>query len=331
MIPLESNAKRVQTCLFVSVVLVFAFLSGTASAQIKLTDNLSLSGFLDKSVVVEDDGNDKTASLSFDQLEVDFHYNYGSVTARADIDSTGEDGDIILEQGFVTYTFPEDTISGLSITAGRFLSSLGWETAEPTGLFQFSFSEGIPYPAYQNGVAIGISPVKEVGIYAAVLSGAWDVNDTDVEDPGFEAQLSLMPVEQLTAKVGFALDDTGAENKRSELNAWVSFAEGPLTLAGEIDILSNWPSVDATGAAVVRDSGMHFLGMANLSLEDTISAPVGLTVRFSGIDLDEEETSTEITVSPSYTATDNWLLLAEFKRLIDKEVTIFAVESLFTF
>lgn len=251
----KSNAKGVQTCLSVSVVMVFVFLFGTAFAEIKLTDNLSVSGFLDMSAVVTDDGNNTTASMSFDQLEVDFHYTYGSVTARADIDTTGgfshptepigQSQDVILEQGFVTYTFPEDTLSGLSITAGRFLSSFGFETAEPTGLFQFSFSEGIPYPAYQNGVAIGLSPTKEFGIYAAVLSGVWDVNDTDVKVPGdydlgFEGQLSLMPVEQLTAKVGFAFEDievAGKEETRSELNAWVSFTQGALTLAGEIDLL----------------------------------------------------------------------------------------------
>ena len=341
MIPFKSKARVVQTCLVALVVLALSFSFGTASAEIKLTDNLSISGFLDMSSVITDDGDDKTASLSFDQFELDFHFNSGSVTARVDIDSTGsfshpaagigQSQDVVLEQGFVTYTFSKDVLPGASITAGRFLSSFGFETAEPTGLYQFSFSEGIPYPAYQNGVAVSVKPTKEVGIYVALLSGVWDVNDTDLEDPGFEAQLSLMPVEQVTAKVGFAIDDTGADDKRSELNAWVSFSQGPLTLAGEIDILNNWPSVDVTGNPVVRDNGLHFLGLVNLSLEDALSAPLALTVRFSGIDLHEEEISKEITVSPSFSATDNWLLLAEFKRLIDKEETIFAVKSLFTF
>ena len=90
--------------------------------------------------------------------------------------------------------------------------------------------------------------------------------------------------------------------------------------------------------------------MANVSLEDMIGAPVGVTLRFSGINLnegDEEDghshaapaadeeaessTSTEFTLSPSYSVTDNWLILAEFKRRIDAEETIIALESLFTF
>ncbi|MCZ6678018.1 MAG: outer membrane beta-barrel protein [Candidatus Poribacteria bacterium] len=338
MIPFKLNTKiPVAFFILIGSILVLS----SASAEIKLTDNLSVSGFLDMSSVIEDDGEDTTIGLSFDQLELDFHLNYGSVTARVDIDSTGgfehpslagvgQTQDVTLEQGYVTYTLPKDVLPGASITAGRFLSTFGFETAEPTGLYQFSFSEGIPYPAYQNGVAINLAPTKQFGIYAAVLSGVWDVNDTDLENPGFETQVSLMPVKQLTAKVGFAVDDTGGDENRSELNAWVQFSQGPLTLAGEIDLLNNWPS-EENGLPVVRDSGIHFLGMANVSLADVISAPVGLTVRFSGIDLEDEETSTEITVSPSFNPVENWTLLAEFKRLIDKEVTQFAVKSLLTF
>jgi hypothetical protein len=210
----------------------------------------------------------------------------------------------------------------VSITAGRFLSSLGFEAAEPTGLYQYSFSEGIPYPGYQNGVALNVSPIKEAGLYVAFLSSVWDVNETDAGTPGIEAQLALTPIEQITAKVGYALDAMD-DYTQTELNAWLSFAQGPLTLAGEIDLLGNW---GADG-----NNGMHFLGMANVSLADIISAPIGVTLRFSGISLDDSDTSTAFTFSPSYSATDNWLLLAEFKQRLDAEETIIAVESLFTF
>ena len=305
------------TLLFV----VLALVTGNLSAEIKLTDNLSMSGFLDMSTVTTM-GDETEVGLSFDQFELDFHLDYGSVTGRVDVDSTDAEQGIKLEQGFVTYMLPEDVISGVSITAGRFLSSFGFEAAEPTGLYQYSFSEGIPYPGYQNGVAVNVNPVKEIGIYVALLSGVWDVNDTDVKSPGVEVQLSLTPTEQITAKVGYAMDKMD-DYSQSELNAWAQFAQGPFTLAGEIDLLQNW---GADG-----NNGIHFLGLASVSLEDAISAPVGVTVRFSGIRLDDADSSTEFTFSPSYTATDNWLLLAEFKRRIDAEETIIAAESLFTF
>ena len=321
MILARLNTRGIQSSLCVFVMLMLTFVLSSASAEIKLNDNLSVSGFLDMSTVTTM-GDETETSLSFDQFEMDFHLNYGSVTGQVDIDSTDPDQGIKLEQGFVTYTAPKDMLPGVSITAGRFLSALGFEAAEPTGLYQYSFSEGIPYPGYQNGVALNVKPVKEAGLYVAFLSSVWDVNETDAGTPGIEAQLALTPIEQITAKVGYALDAMD-DYTQTELNAWLSFTQGPLTLAGEIDLLGNW---GADG-----NNGMHFLGMANVSLADIISAPIGVTLRFSGITLDDSDTSTEFTFSPSYTATDNWLLLAEFKQRLDAEETIIAVESLFTF
>ena len=321
MILRKLNSRDVRSYLCVFAMLTLTLMLGSAAAEIKLNDNLSVSGFLDMSSVTTM-GDETETGLSFDQFEMDFHLNYGSVTGQVDIDSTDDFQGIKLEQGFVTYTAPKDMLPGVSITAGRFLSSLGFEAAEPTGLYQYSFSEGIPYPGYQNGVAINVKPMKEAGLYVSFVSSVWDVNETDAGTPGMEAQLALTPIEQITAKVGYALDAMD-DYTQTELNAWVSFAQGPLTLAGEIDLLGNW---GADG-----NSGMHFLGMANVSLADIISVPVAATVRFSGIDTDNEGTSTEFTFSPSYTATDNWLLLAEFKQRLDAEETIIAVESLFTF
>jgi len=316
---LKARGIQLSFCLFAMLALTFAL--GSVSAEIKLNDNLAISGFLDMSTVTTM-GDETETSLSFDQFEMDFHLNYGSVTGQVDIDSTDPDQGIKLEQGFVTYTAPKDMLPGVSITAGRFLSSLGFEAAEPTGLYQYSFSEGIPYPGYQNGVAVNVKPMKEAGLYVAFLSSVWDANETDAGTPGIEAQLALTPIEQITAKVGYALDAMD-DYTQTELNAWLSFAQGPLTLAGEIDLLGNWGEEG--------NSGMHFLGMANVSLADIISAPVGVTLRFSGITTDNEDTSTEFTFSPSYSATDNWLLLAEFKQRLDAEETIIAFESLFTY
>ena len=322
MILSNSRLKGAQWYLCAAVLLAFVCALGSVSAEIKLTDSLSVSGFLDMSSTTTSGGDETAIGLSFDQFELDFKIEQGSVTGYVDIDSTAAEGGIKLEQGYVSYALPESTVSGVSIKAGRFLSAMGFEAAEPTGLFQYSFSEGIPYPGYQNGIGIDVSPAKQVGIYVALLSGVWDANDTDVKNPGIEAQVALTPMEQLTAKLGYAMDKM-EDYSQSELNAWVQFAQGPLTLAGEVDMLSNW---GADGK-----NGMHFLGMANVSLADMISAPVAVTLRFSGISLDDEDSSSEFTLSPSYTATDNWLLLAEFKQRLDAEETIIAVESLFTF
>jgi hypothetical protein len=280
-------------------------------AQIKITDNLTVTGFLDMSTTYN--SASKSNSLSFDQFEVDFIYDYGNgVAAQADINSLGG-GSVDLEQAFVTYTSP----GGFSLTGGKFLSCSGWETAEPTGLYQYSYSATLVYGGYQNGVAAGFGNDK-VGFYGAVVSSVWDGTDTSFDNLGFEAQVSFMPIEGITAKVAYLFEDMGAFNQ-SLINAWGMYAKGPLTLAAEYNHLLDW---GAKG-----NNGYGWILMGNMGL----SEKVGATIRYSGLDTDSTTKFTEITFSPSYTITDNLGVLAEIRRDIDAKVNTFAFESIFSF
>lgn len=329
--------KQLRESFFLGIFLCFAvcILSLTAAA-LEINDNFSIDGFLDMSAgatIGEDDEGDTdiSAFAGYDQLEVDFKFNFGELSAQADIN--GNDT-ITLEQAFISYALSDM----VSITTGRFLSCIGFEAAEPTDMFQYSYSTGIPYPGYQNGVALSISPSDMIGVYASVVSGVWDSSDTDLSNPGFEAQVSIMPIEGLTAKVGFAgdiIEEAHAEEAgkahdhdhdedetfmKSEINAWVMYTTGSITVAGEVDILSNW---GASG-----HGGLHFLGMANVGLTDEIA----VTARFSGIQMDDEDTLTSVTVSPSYAINDNWGALLEVKQhLSEGGGTEIAVETIMTF
>jgi hypothetical protein len=329
--------KQLRESFFLGIFSCFAvcILSLTAAA-LEINDNFSIDGFLDMSAgatIGEDDEGDTdiSAFAGYDQLEVDFKFNFGELSAQADIN--GNDT-ITLEQAFISYALSDM----VSITTGRFLSCIGFEAAEPTDMFQYSYSTGIPYPGYQNGVALSISPSDMIGVYASVVSGVWDSSDTDLSNPGFEAQVSIMPIEGLTAKVGFAgdiIEEAHAEEAgkahdhdhdedetfmKSEINAWVMYTTGSITVAGEVDILSNW---GASG-----HGGLHFLGMANVGLTDEIA----VTARFSGIQMDDEDTLTSVTVSPSYAINDNWGALLEVKQhLSEGGGTEIAVETIMTF
>jgi hypothetical protein len=297
-------------------------LVGLARAEISVTDSLSVEGFIDMSLFVgEDADGDRTINSALDQMELDFNLDFGEVTARIDIGS--QSTVVETEQAYVSYA-PEDMSDiGLTITVGRFLSTLGWEAAEPTGLYQYSVSAGIPYPGYQNGVSVRVSPSDKVGVYVAAMPSAWDVTETDWETPSVEGQVSLMPTAEVTAKVGFAAEDMGDEYK-SELNAWASYAKDALTLAVEVDVLSNW-AVDADGTET--ESALHYLGMANYGLTDKIA----VTGRYSAFDGDITGMNSEFAVSPSYVISDNWGVLAEVRYNIDAETTEIAVEQIFTF
>ena len=304
------------------------FVAQTVSAEVKF------SGFVDMSVF-SDDGN---ASMSLDQFELDVATDLGGgISMRADVNALGPTSPVELEQAFIAY----DTGEGLALTVGKFLSCTGFEAAEPTGLYQYSYSATLVYGGYQNGVAASYGSDK-FGLYGAVVSSVWDGAKTDFagDDFGIEVQATLTPVSGLTAKAALAWED-GFEHAtqpepfaRALLNIWAAYATGPLTLAVELNGLGNWEGGDGD---MLYESGAGLLAMANYGLSDK----VGVTGRISGMTLTDavvEDAADyeigEFTIAPSYAVSDNWSLIGEVKRLTVGDadaVTQIALESLLTF
>ena len=333
-----SNKERKLSLCLVTLVLILSSWS-ISNAQVKLTDNLSLSGFLDMSAgtsIVEDE--DIEANASFDQFELDFHFANDKVSARVDVDSTSATSDasllIGLEQAHVSYAFSDK----LSVTAGRFLSCIGFEAAEPTDMYQYSWSQGIPYPGYQDGVAINFTLNDQVGIYASMVESVWgNPMSSSLNLPSFEAQVALTPIDKLTTKIGFAGDvlsnGAGTEYLQSEVNAWAQFdVADNFFVAAEFDLLGNWDAIAKDGNLRPEgDSGMHFLGMANYGLTDKVA----VTARFSGYKVGDGDLETEVTLSPSYTFTDSWGGLVELRQTLadanGNSRTDIAIETIYTF
>lgn len=312
-------------------------------AELKVNDNLSVSGFLDMSMsggLDSADGADPTLSASFDQLELDFMWKFGEkVSARADINahpgtanthlnaSTGMAVDF--EQGFVTAK-----LGSVSLSTGRFLSSSGFEAAEPTGLFQYSTSKTLVYGGYQNGVNFSWSSPM-VGLYAAVVSDLWASMETEImKTPGVEAQVALTPAEGVTAKAAVlwqtydnTVDSTRADDESQGLvNVWGQYAKGAITAAAEYNMLMSWMP-DATAPTVNDESGHGWLVMANYKFTDLFA----LTLRHSGIIMGDADPNMEVTVSPSLLLSPNWLALAEYRMDFTDGINKWAVESLFSF
>ena len=347
----SKKSRKLSLCL-VSLVLILSSLS-ISHAQIKLTDNLSLSGFLDMSAgtsLIED--ADIEANASFDQLELDFHFANDKVSARVDIDSTSAASAVALddkyqfkgasevsrliglEQAHVSYAFSDK----FSITAGRFLSCIGFEAAEPADMYQYSWSQGIPYPGYQDGVAINFTLNDQVGIYASMVESVWgNPMSSSLNLPSFEAQVALTPIDKLTTKIGFAGDvlsnGEGTQYLQSEMNAWAQFdVADNFFVAAEFDLLGNWDAIAKDGNLRPEgDSGMHFLGMANYGLTDKVA----VTARFSGYKVGDGDLETEVTLSPSYTFTDSWGGLVELRQTLadadGNSRTDIALETIYTF
>jgi len=305
-----------------------------AYADIELGNGISITGFLDMSYSsVDPDGGSSTESIGIDQFETDFKYAGSSgVSAQVDIEYgegfDGSDDETFVEQAFITKAFTEQ----LSVKAGRFLSYTGWETEEPTGLFQYSGAGYAKYfyGFYQNGVSAYYNGGKFAVMGSAVTSAfnPLDRNSTDgVDDKkGYEFGVALMPVEGLTAKAFYISD---GDTDTDIINVWASYAVAGFTFAGEYNTVEYGDS-----SAVVDGDGDGYLLMANYA-----KGPYGFTVRYHDFEIESAAGATvddgsAITLSPSYKVGGNLLLVGEYR--MDESDTngdsdTFALEALFTF
>lgn len=300
-----------------------------AHAEIELGNGFSVSGFIDMSYTnFSPDAGSSVESIGIDQVETNFMYAGSSgVSAQVDIEYgegfDGSDDETFVEQAFVTKAFTDQ----FSVKAGRFLSYSGWETEEPTGLFQFSGTGYAPffYGFYQNGVSAYFDG-GSFAVMGSVVTSAFNPLDRNsvegVDDEmGYELGVALMPVEGLTAKAFYISDQ---DTDTDIVNAWVSYAVAGFTFAGEY----NTADYGAAG------EGDGYLLMANYA-----TGPYGFTVRYHDFDIEDTlgaitTNGSAITLSPSYKIGANLLLVAEYR--MDESDTagdsdLFALEALFTF
>lgn len=230
--------------------------------------------------------------------------------------------DTFVEQAFITKKFNDQ----FSVKAGRFLSYSGWETEEPTGLFQYSGVGYAPffYGYYQQGVSAHYDGGK-FAIMGSVVNDAFGYAggplESDTDNLGYELGLALKPVEGLTAKLFYISDE---KTDRDVINFWASYATGGFTFAGEY----NTADYGAAG------EGDGFLLMANYA-----SGPYGITLRYHDWDIENGAGASinkvkGFTLSPSYKAGDNLLLVAEFRTddiAGGSNANSFALEALFMF
>ena len=111
------------------------FGASVATADISLSDNLTLSGFVDASYSNSDDGTTNNESIGLDQVEVDFAFSGESVSAEVHLDSLWTVTTFDLEQALLTTTSATESLYQVvrcSISSVSSLTSLQVATKAPT-------------------------------------------------------------------------------------------------------------------------------------------------------------------------------------------------------
>jgi hypothetical protein len=326
-----------------------AIASPATYAEFELAPGLTMTGFMDMSAsYVEYDpaGGDSSSESSsgLDQFEINLMYDFGKgLSAVVDleyqdngaVDSNGEPvgEETHVEQAYINYAIDDNW----SLKAGRFLSYSGWETEDPTGLFQYSGTGYAKYfyGAYQQGASVkygsdmfdaALSVVNDLG----TLTG--DTRDTS--NPATEIMLAVRPLDGLTAKA-FIMNDTNEDNGEDieSINVWASYVVAGWTFAAEANASEN--SYAAVGIAGAEAEAEGYLLMANYAWDK-----FGVTLRYHGSEVETEagvtvEDITGITLAPSYQVHENLLLIFEVRTdeedVSGDEYESVAFEALLTF
>ena len=298
------------------------FGASAANADIALTDNLTLSGYVDGSYSHNDSDNnaDDSENLGLDVVEVDFAFSYDKFSAQVHLDNGAANDTLRVEQAFGSYNLG----NGLSLSAGRMNNTLGFEADEYPDMYQNSYAYGLGTlnGQYSDGVRASYSS----DAFALSLSGyekLWAANKTSVSDIDFayEAQLVFTGVENLTVAIGYSEDDNSLATEIGEaFNVWAQYEKGQFKVAGEYS--------DLTSAAGDKSDAWLILGNYAFSEKGAI------TLRYSEVDgngaiVDEDK----FTVSPGYAITDNLWGLLEYSTgsIGGQDYDYFAVETTFTF
>ncbi len=307
--------------------------SGIANADIELGEGLTVTGFIDMSggYTEVDGASDSDPVFAIDQVETNFLYTGSNgISAQVDIEygesGNDSDGDItteedatFVEQAFITKQLGDN----FSIKGGRFLSYTGWETEEPTGLYQYS-SAGygdLFYGGYQQGIS-GMYDGDSVDFMVSFVNDAFDPVTNDRASIEVEVGVAFQPMEGMTTKL-FYIDDS--ENDTEIVNFWTSFETGDWTFAFEYNIGEYAADAEADGYLLMANYSIGSWGYTFRYHDYSLENGAGVTTR----------ENSAITFAPSYVVSDNLLLVAEV-RIDDNGDTgadsdTVVLEALFTF
>ena len=300
-------------------------LGATSAVQAEEKSALTVGGFIDMSYVYQDSDAEasSTSSSGIDQIELNLGYDFGNkLTATVDVeyqdqpDDMEDNQELDVEQAFINYALSDN----FSLKAGRFLSYSGWETEEPTGLFQYS---GTGYAGYfYGGYQQGVSGLYSGDGYALAVSVVNDLGGegTDSEHPGVETMLALMPTDEITVKAFYSVD-----GDVTLFNTWASYSKDALTLAAEYNT--------AEDSVFAGSEASGYLLMANYAFED-----FALTLRYHDYEVENAagattEEANAFTISPSFAVNDNLLIVTEYRmeEMNGVDIDTLAIEALITF
>jgi hypothetical protein len=292
----------------IAIASAFLAASSFSFAEIDLTENLSVEGFIDTGYTdnnIDNNGNAGNASFDLNEVEISFLLDMGAVSAQVDTEYTTDAGSGELDQAFISY----DVLGG-TLSAGLMDSQLFLEATEAPGLYTNSLAYGSDaQPDADEAVnfTVQLDEVSSLGV--SFVNGTNGFLGDNPEDNIIEVAYGR----DLGNGFGVFVGARSAENSDNDLvNAYVTYETGALMVAAEI---------------VDTDLVEAYQLLANYAYADNASVTVRFTnLEFNGVDNDI------VTIAHQLALSDNLMLTTEFSDLGDLPAgEVFSVGALFTF
>ncbi|HEX2862295.1 MAG TPA: outer membrane beta-barrel protein [Lacunisphaera sp.] len=302
-------------------------LASTASADVKLNENFSVSGYISGSVshTEWEDSTGASTDDSFmdvDAVKLTSMATFEKVSGTVSLHTFTSQDPVVLD-AFATYTLD----GGSSVTFGKFLSYLGFEAFDYPNMLQISYANslGAFIPAYHSGVRYDFSGEGfsgGVAVLDSVYGATYYKGDGDLDNgAGFEGYLKYTKGDS-SIFAGVAVDGgvAGGYDDQFTFDLWGQTKVGNVTLAAEYC----YSKLDAAGGGDADGYFWLLLAMAPINDKWTI------TGRISG---GEDETLAtgsgtpsffKATISPAVTLTPNLGILFEYSHI---KYDDFAVDS----
>jgi len=306
-------------------------------SAIDVNENLSISGFIDGSY----HDNDSVAAgvedhdLGLDEVEIDFLFNAGGVSAEVHLDSHamnhGGEADVLgIEQAFLSYTLE----GGLGVTFGRFSSNLGLEREDPGGLYTYSraysntgYNLGDVDNSAQEGVRLGYS--SDVLSAAATFFEGTALNDADLD---VELSIGYTGIENLVLTAGIQIDNgSSAGTETDVLNVTALFSTGKALIGLE------YTELDQDSGTVGDAEGQTeaFTVLIDYDLSDKL----GVALRYSDAEAYDDNAGNntvnyeKFTIAPNYAITESLGAILEYSDVdsAGADANEIALELTFTF
>lgn len=293
------------------VAVAAALTSSVALAEAELTKEIGLSGYVVGSArFVDDDNSGSSSTMDMDAFKLTAVGKFAPVTITASLYS-GADSEAKFLDAFGTY----DVGGGTTVTAGKFLSWLGYEAFDPVNMLQITYANDYTgfIPAYHTGIKFENSTDQYsigVAVLDSVYSSVYYKGDGNLDNGvGLEGYFTYKGIKDFTFFTGLAYDKHDDWNGYTTFTAdfWAQYVVGQTTFAGEICF--NSTETDAAySSPATDDNGYFWLALVKQQIDDKWS----ITGRLSGGEGLGGEEFLKFTVAPSIVITKNFEAVLEY-------------------